>query len=328
MAGLDDWIDRGDLDELIRACDRLSERREWDELTRLRDRARAGFERGHQLWPAAARAGYLLALEAPAEWAVPAVEGGAGPFTLGPLTEVLASTHTWEEVADHLRDRRIAALVAHERVVRGEDLEDRAEVDRTVFDIPLRLAAWEPAYAVATYHADRIDTPRPALPRPGPPSDLPPAARPAEDPDGVTALTDLAATWATDSNGRVEAVAVAGDARAAIAALGPRRASVATIGVATTTALMAWTAASGGAHGRRRGAAAGRFGAWWALAALTDLLDDWPVDGDELGAALGELQWFAWAMGEPDTGWSCRLAAQDPDHGLAWAMAAGDDAGE
>jgi hypothetical protein len=33
---------------------------------------------------------------------------------------------------------------------------------------------------------------------------------------------------------------------------------------------MGWTAASGGAFGRRRGAAAGRFGAWWALAAGDD----------------------------------------------------------
>lgn len=327
MSSLDDWIDRGDLDELIRECDRLCERREWSELTRLGDRARVAFERGHQLWPAAARAGYRLALEAPAEWAVPAVEAGAGPFTLGPLTEVLASTHGWPEVAGHLHDGRVAALVAHERVVRGDDLDAEADIDRTVLDVPLRLARWEPDYEVATYHTDRVDTPRPDLPRPGRPGDLPAAARPVDDPDGVSALTDLAARWAVDSNGRVEAVAVEGDARAAIAALGPTRAVVDAVVPATAAALMGWTAASGGAHGRRRGAAAGRFATWWALAALTDLLDDWPVEADELGAAVDELEWFVWSVGEPDTGWSCRLAVQDPGHGLAWAVAAGDDAG-
>jgi hypothetical protein len=326
VAPLDDWIDRGDLDELIRECDRLCERRDWAELTRLRDRARAAFDRGHQLWPAAVQAEYRLALEAPAVWAVPAVEGATGQFTLGPLTEVLASTHSWDDVAEHLTDARIAALVAHERVVRGENLEGEAEIDRTVLDLPLRLESWEPAYTVATYHADRVDTPRPDLPRPGPQSSLPPPARPADDPDAVTALVDLAATWAADSNGRVEAVAVEGDARAAIAALGPTRATVEPIPATIAAALMGWTAASGGAYGRRRGAAAGRFGTWWALAALTDLLGDWPLDAGELGAAIDELDWLTWSTGEPDTGWSCRLAAQDPGHGLAWALVAGDEA--
>jgi hypothetical protein len=41
---------------------------------------------------------------------------------------------------------------------------------------------------------------------------------------------------------------------------------------------MAWAAASGGAHGPRPGAAAGRFAAWWAAATLTDLHADWPPD--------------------------------------------------
>jgi hypothetical protein len=326
MPDLDQWIDRGDLDELIRECDRLCERRDWAELARLRDRARTAFDRGHQLWPAAAQAEYRLALEAPAAWAVPAVEAAAGQFTLGPLTEVLACTHSWDDVAEHLTDARIAALVAHERVLRGEDLEAEPEIDRNVLDLPLRLAPWEPTYAVATYHADRIDTPRPDLPAPSREAELPAPAPSTADPDAVTALIDLAATWATESNGRVEAVAVTGDARSAVAALGPTRASVDAIPSALAAGLMGWTGASGGAHGRRRGAASGRFGAWWAMAALTDLLDDWPVDAAELGGAVEELDWFVWGVGEPDTGWSCRLAAQDPDHGLAWALVAGDDA--
>lgn len=326
MADLDDWIDRGDLDELIRECDRLCERRDWAELTRLRDRARAAFDRGHQLWPAAAQAEYRLALEAPAAWAVPAVEAARGQFTLGPLTEVLASTHTWDEVRGHLTDGRVGAMVAHERVVRGEELAHDAGIDRSVLDVPLTLATWEPVYPVATYHAHRVDTPRPELPRPGSPGPLPPPGPDAADADAVVALEDLAAPWATESEGRVEAVTVRGDAGAAIARLGPTRASVDAVSAAAALRLMGWTAASGGAHGRRRGAAAGRFGAWWAMAALTDLLEDWPVDAGELGTAVDELEWFVWSAGEPDTGWSCRLAAQDPHHGLAWAVAAGDDA--
>jgi hypothetical protein len=328
VPSLDDWIERGDLDELVRECDRLCERREWTELARLRDRARAAFDRGHQLWPAAAQAEYRLALEAPAEYAVPAVEAASTQFSLGPLTEVLASTHTWDEMADHLTDTRIAALIAHERVIRGEDLDGVDGVDPTVLDLPLHLAWWEPRYEVATYHAHRIDTPRPDVPPARKLENLPPPGRPADDPDAVTALTDLAATWAADSNGRVEGIAVEGDAGSAVAALGPGRAALTAVPVAVAASVMAWTSASGGAHGRRRGGAAGRFGAWWALAALADMLDDWPVDGNELGAAAEEIQWYSWTVGEPDTGWACRIAAQDPAHGLAWAVSANDEAGD
>ena len=87
---------------------------------------------------------------------------------------------------------------------------------------------------------------------------------------------------------------------------------------------MAWAGASGGGHGRRRGAAAGRFAAWWTVAALSELLDAWPVSPDELGGAAAELSWFVWDAGEPDTGWTLRLAIEDPVDGLAWAVNATD----
>jgi hypothetical protein len=87
---------------------------------------------------------------------------------------------------------------------------------------------------------------------------------------------------------------------------------------------MAWTAASGGAHGRRRGMAAGRFDAWWAAAAVTGVGDDWPAAA--LGAAVGRLRWFVWDAGEPDTGWWLRLAVEDPVSGRAWAVTAADAA--
>jgi len=87
---------------------------------------------------------------------------------------------------------------------------------------------------------------------------------------------------------------------------------------------MAWAGASGGAHGRRRGAAAGRFGAWWTAAALAGLLDDWPVATHEMGEAAADLEWFVWDAGEPDTGWTFRLAVEDPAEHLAWAVTATD----
>ena len=89
-------------------------------------------------------------------------------------------------------------------------------------------------------------------------------------------------------------------------------------------AAMAWAAASGGAHGRRRGMAAGRFGAWWTLAALTGLADDWPVPPNELGRAGRELRFFRWDPGGPPLGWSLDLAVDDPAEGIAWALTAND----
>ena len=46
-------IEIGDLDELLRATDRLCDAREWAALVELRDRCRKAVERGKQLWPAA-----------------------------------------------------------------------------------------------------------------------------------------------------------------------------------------------------------------------------------------------------------------------------------
>ena len=91
-------------------------------------------------------------------------------------------------------------------------------------------------------------------------------------------------------------------------------------------AVMAWVGASGGAHGRRRGAAAGRYAAWWALVALAGALDEWPLPADELGELATELRWHLWDAGEPETGWTFHLAIEDPAEGMAWAVSATDSA--
>ena len=99
------------------------------------------------------------------------------------------------------------------------------------------------------------------------------------------------------------------------AALGPVRAEEA-------LAVVQWAGASGGAYGRRRGGARGRFAAWSAAAALAGL--DWPVEPEALGEAVGELSWYRWTTSEPETGWTLRLAVEDPVDGLAWAVDASD----
>jgi hypothetical protein len=87
---------------------------------------------------------------------------------------------------------------------------------------------------------------------------------------------------------------------------------------------LAWAGASGGAHGRRRGAAIGRFGAWWTVAALADLTEEWPVEADRIGEALSSLDWFWWDDGGPNLGWALQLAVADLGEGYAWAISAHD----
>ena len=50
------------------------------------------------------------------------------------------------------------------------------------------------------------------------------------------------------------------------------------------------------------------------------------LDPADLGEAANELTWLRWDAGEPETGWSLRLAIADPADGLAWAINAQDAA--
>ena len=318
-------VDIGDLDELVRQVDRLADARDWTGLVDLRDRCRRALERGRQLWPAASLAEYRLALDAPGRWAASVLDPDAGRFALGPLSEVAASTHTWAELAPYAPATPQRSLAAQERVVRGEDLTEDERVDRQVVELPLVLQPWEPRYPVAEYRAAEADFGGPPPVTGWQACEAPPACV-TDDPDACRALVDLATAWVTESNGRAEAVAVDGDVAGALAALGARRGRIARVELGQALAAVAWTGASGGAHGRRRGMAAGRFAAWWALAALTGFLDDWPVPPDELGAAASSLRWYRWDVGEPETGWSLRLAVEDTERGRAWAVSAVDAA--
>ena len=324
VPALDAALAAGDLDELVRWVDRLVGAGDWDALVELGRLSRSAFERsGHQLWPITSQVEYRLALEAPAAWAASTVAEGSGRFALGPLPEVAASTHSWAELVPHLAPGRAAGLVAHERVLRGEAVADGSPWGTDVLEVPLVLQPWESDYTVATYRADGAEFPSPALPALVP-RPLPSSGTPVDDADAPAALAALVEPWVVESNGAVKVVAVRGTAEGAIAAIGAGAARTAEIGPGPALATMAWAGASGGAYGRRRGAAVGRFGAWWALAALAGVLDDWPLPPDELGAAAQELRWLHWAPEGATTGWSLHLAVEDPEEGLSWAVAATD----
>jgi len=325
---LDGLIHRADLDGLVRLVDDYCAGREWARLRRLRDRARHAVRTGRQLWPAATLAEYRLALLAPAPWAAGVLDEGSGRFTIGPLTEVVAQHHSWTELAPLLEPGPRAALVAHERALRGERIDAASMADLPdVLELPYALAAWEPAYQLAEYHDAGAEFPAPPLP-----ASVRDVALPSEDPLLVddqsveVALRQLVEPWTTSSNGRAEVVSVDGDAALALRGLGLTRVRWVALEPAAAIAWLAWAGASGGAFGRRRGAASGRFGALWLLAALGDALDDWPLPMGELGALAGELRWWWWDAHEPATGWQLQLAAESPADGLAWAISARDAA--
>ena len=165
---LDRLIDKVDLDGLVRLVDNRCEGRDWEGLLRLRDRcAAATRETGRQLWPAATLAEYRLALMAPPEWAATVLDGEAGRFTIGPLSEVVAVHHTWAELAAHLEPVPVATFVAHERSIRGEAIDPDSLVGLLpVLDIPVQLQPWEPEYPQSTYSDAGAEHPEPPLTRP------------------------------------------------------------------------------------------------------------------------------------------------------------------
>jgi hypothetical protein len=308
-------IEASDTDELLRVVDRLCSALDWDGLVELRARCGEAVTRGRQLWGIEEHIRYRLALEAPGPWAGPAVAEGPARFTVGPLTEVAASTKTWAELEPYLGNGPERSSVAAERVIRGE------QGIGEVADLPDRLLPWEPMYMMATYKKDRVETPSPGQPSVEATA-IPTEAEAIDDFESESALADLVLPWTNESNGRCDVISVSGDARSAVRGLGVTSARLGSLRADQAIAWMAWAGASGGAHGRRRGGAAGRYSAWWVIATLCDL--EWPPDPAAMGSALDRLGWWWFDDGAPGTGWQLRLAIEDPDTSLAWAISALD----
>jgi hypothetical protein len=321
---LQDLIEAQDFNALLRAVDGLVAARDWDDLVDLADRCEDAIERGKQLWPIAEHIDYRLALEAPGEYAADVLVPGVGRFAPGPLTEVAASTHTWSELAPHIDAPQVAAFVAQERVLRGEVLDEDQRAHPEVLELPLHLMQWEPTYALATYRSDLVEVMEPwdikAPWRAVATGDA--EARRVADDELESALLDLVTPWVGESNGAARAALVEGDATSAIRALAFGELRVAPLTAAEALQRMAWAAASGGVHGRRRGAALGRSLAWFVASLATGT--GWPVSPEDLGATLEHLRWFHWDEGDLEEGFVLRIAFEDAEHNLAAALAATD----
>ena len=316
-------VEAADLTALLRAVDDLVATRSWEEMISLAEACEDAVERGKQLWPIAQHIDYRLALQAPAEYAAAVLEPGVARFALGPLTEVCASTHSWAELAPHLDDARSAAYVAQERVLRGEDLEGEDGAHPEVLELPLLLMSFEPTYALATYRPTYVEIAEPWEPL-GSWTQTEGSAPAPHIPDDEMreALLDLVRPWTTESNGEAAVAVVEGDAAAAIGALTEAKSRRVLLEPAEAMQRVAWAASSGGAHGRRRGAAYGRFAAWFIGALAAGL--EWPPAPEELARSLDDLAWYLWDEGEAEKGWVLRLGLEHRRDGWAAALSADD----
>ncbi len=323
---LDGLIHSVDLDGLVRMIDERCSDRDWAGLLRLRDRCLAATrETGRQLWPAATLAEYRLALSAPPEWAATVLDGQAGRFTIGPLSEVAAIHHTWAELAPHLAPLPISVFVAHERSIRGEQIDpDTLDELPPVLDIPTAIQPWEPEYPLSTYTDAGAEHPDPPTLGQLRSATTTSAGRLVDDDATELAVRQLVEAWTTASTGRAEAACVEGTGLDALGSLGVRSVRLVEIEADEALARIAWAGASGAAHGRRRGMAIGRFSMWWLLGALGDLHDDWPPTNDEIEELLANLRWYRWDANEPEGGWRLQLLIEDAAEGLAWAINATD----
>lgn len=321
MEELEDLLEAAEPNPLLAKVDALAGNRDWDGLVDLAERCRQAVERGKQLWPIAEHIEYRLALEAPGPYAAAVLNPEAGRFAFGPLTEVAASTHSFAELAPHISSPQATGFVAAERVVRGEDLREALGTHPETLEMPLVLTDWEPGYPLAVYRASKATFPDPGV-APQMAAGTARAFKPFENEDVRRPLMGLVDVWVSQSNGSVNISTVEGSAEGAIAALEPGTFAIGRITPSEAFAVMGWAAASGGARGRRRGAAFGRSAAWWAGCALTDT--EWPPDPSELGTAVSDLSWFFWEpAGGGLKGWNLHLAVASPD-GWGAAIAATD----
>ncbi|MFJ9691002.1 hypothetical protein [Kitasatospora sp. NPDC101183] len=346
-----------DEDHRLRA---LADDGRWPELLAAYRQGRAAaVERAGEATAAglAAPLGHLIAYSAPPEVAARLFDADGGPGSAatvgdhdaGPLWEVLATRHSWLRLSPLLGPAPVRHLVAHTRVLLGEDLshgglscagrpsggsapEDRSSGERSPGDrppaadgVPLRLEPWE---AAGWEEGARV---REYLPRGGARSALLtlPADREGlvavELPEPVERLGGQRAHRATAATAALaalapwaEAVCVRGPAPLAAARLaGCRRVT----GGYLPFALVYPALVQAAAGGRARGSAHGRLAVWRALAAMAGAARP---GGPEAAALVARMRCFTWL--EPAEGLRhLHVALEDPASGVAWGLSGSEE---
>ncbi|GAA0598195.1 hypothetical protein [Streptomyces crystallinus] len=140
--------------EVYERSDRLADRHDWNGLIQLYDVLDAALcdtpaADDRELRQCRARVARVAVFELPAARAADAIrilerEFEDGVAHSGALWETLAHVRTWAEVGAHLRHPLLRHLVAHARVLRGEDLSGVDGLDPEAYGgVPLSLAPWE-----------------------------------------------------------------------------------------------------------------------------------------------------------------------------------------
>ncbi|MCX4818776.1 hypothetical protein OG883_02435 [Streptomyces sp. NBC_01142] len=140
----------------FRRSDQLADAGDWDELLRLHEEADVALagstdpaER-RDLERARGTVASVFIVEAPAPYAAEAARltERQSSQRSSLLWEVLAQHWTWGQVGPCLTDPELRHLVAHARVMRGEDLTNSAAELGTELlgDIPFALESWEAAF--------------------------------------------------------------------------------------------------------------------------------------------------------------------------------------
>lgn len=324
VSELDTLINSLNHDGLVRYVDSCCSLHDWTELLRVRDKCRLANDSGRQMWPIATLANYRLALHAPTEFAVKALDETNTNFLFGPLSEVIAQHHSWDELKGHLSDIHIADVVAHECGIRGAEISYTPTLQ--MFDIPHTLQRWEPRYSPPVYRDSGVQHDPPEFNIEMRPLETATQVNVVEDREATNALRAVIEPWISSSNGRAEIRGAEGGVSEALASIGVVRARGHQLSPTDAISLITWAGSSGGAHGRRRGLASGRYSMWWCMAALAGLSDYWPLKPDEIGDITSEFTWWQWDSYEPSSGWRLQIAAEDPTDGITWIINAVDTA--
>lgn len=327
MPSLETLIEHNDPDPLLREIDLRCAKRDWEGVMEIRTRCNAATERGKTLWGVAEHASYRLALEAPGEYVGLVLDTGAGPLALGPLPEVAASTHEWGELASHIDEGPLRGITAYECVAFGEDLsaDESLAKHQLAFELPLRTFNWEPEYPKPEYLDNDAKFPAPVIAPITERAIIPGEAELLDERQLLETWRALVTPWLTQSNGTAYIAIVEGSIDTAIREVDEQVSTVSEIDGNTALQWMGWAAASGGAHGRRRGIASGRRSTWLAVAEACGLMDEGELpNGEELGEHIDSLRWCTWGDVDLSTGWHLRLAVHDEVDNVSVAINAAD----
>ena len=258
LAGL---IHRADLDGLVRLVDDCCATRDWALLRRLRDDARHAVGTGRQLWPAATLAEYRLALLAPADVGGRRPRRGLRALLDRPVDRGRrpaphvgrAGAAAGGRATGRVRRPRAGAARRGDRGASTAGLPD-------VLDLPVRRSprgsprtAWRPTTTTAA--SSPRPTCRPRLADVELPADAARARRRRRRRPRRCASSSSRGRRRRTAGPRSSPSMATPPGRCARSALPTAR--WAPLDAAEAVAWLAWAGASGGAHGRRRGAAAG-----------------------------------------------------------------------